>query len=251
MSNKPRDDLHYFKWEVTDLKAIQQLIEAGVITLAHVGELFLAVMSYVDKVEVDVSPEVKVLFATYKVRVDNKREARVKAGESRVEPGRLGGQAKAANAKKQAAAAAFKPPLRKQFQEAVKHFVDNDEIEPTDNYAVDVFYDSLKEAGWTIGGEPIQRRSDWESAILAKFYNPSNPHPSQQYYRIFKRIFSEFQGLRDADGRSQADDAASEFFDTFDESSKNWEVEGETFPQSEWQAALALFMKQYTENIPP
>ena len=57
MSNKPRDDLYYFQWEVADAKALQKMLKAGRITLAQIGELFLAVMCYVDQIEVEVSPE--------------------------------------------------------------------------------------------------------------------------------------------------------------------------------------------------
>lgn len=248
MSEKPRDDLHYFKWEVSDAKALQQLLETGVITRANVGDLFLAVMSYVDKIEIEVSPELKALFATYKVRVDKNREARVKVGESRVEPGRLGGQAKAENAKKRAAAA-FKAPTLKQFRDTIKHYLDTEDIEEAVDYDVDAFFDHLKEAGWKIGEEPIIQRGDWETAILARFGSAPQPFSHQQYYSVFETVFSTLHAQRDDEGRSQADDIAYNFFDTYDESTKMWDINGEKI--KDVRAALAQFLKQYTENIPP
>ena len=80
---KPRDDLYYFQWEVSDAKALKKMLAAGRITLEQIGELFLAVMDYVDQTEVEVSPELLLIYTTYQTRIDSKREARVNLGVTR------------------------------------------------------------------------------------------------------------------------------------------------------------------------
>lgn len=243
MSDKPRDDLHYFQWEVSDAKALQKMLHAEKITLAQIGELFLAVMDYVDKVEVEVSPELLFIYTTFTTRIDSKREARVKIGASRAENGQKGGLAKAKNAKKMAAGPKFTPPTQKQFRDAVQHFADNDEIpEDTTDYDTDAFFDELKDSGWTIGGAPIQSRADWEAAIRAKFYQFSSTLPDHFFYEIFSAAFAELH-----DGE-KSDFVASDFMDAYDEAAKRWNVQGEYFPTPDWKSALTRFMKGYSDS---
>ena len=164
---------------------------------------------------------------------------------SKAENGRKGGQAKATNAKKRSAATAFKPPTLRQFQTTVKHYLDTGDIEEVDDCDVRSFFDRLKDAGWAIDGEPIQQDSDLEVAILARFGVFPWSTTRTTYYSVFEEIFSTLHAMRDDDGRSQADDAAYNFFDAHDESTQTWTFDGEEF--KDVKSALAQFMKQYSE----
>ena len=249
MSDKPRDDLHYFQWEVSDAKALQKMLHAEKITLAQIGELFLAVMDYVDKVEVEVSPELLFIYTTFTTRIDSKREARVKIGASRAENGQKGGLAKAENAKKKATGPKFTPPTQKQFRDAVEHFIDNGEIsEDTTDYDADSFFDKLKDAGWTINGNPIQSRTDWECAIKAKFFEFNIASIRHLYYPVFSAIFADFCIDKEKDGGEWADNATYDFMDTYDENSKCWIVQGESFRAADWKSALTRLMKGYSDS---
>ncbi len=253
MGNKPRDDLYYFQWEVSDAKTLQKMLDAGKITLAQVGELFLAVMDYVNQEEVEVSPELLFIYTAFQTRIDSKREARVKVGMARAESGRKGGQAKAESAKAESARkteTTFTPPTKKQFLDAIEHFADEGAISEPDDYEIDEFYDELKDSGWRIGGAPIRRRSDWEEAIVAKFNEIDKPPlPRALPYRIFERVYSDFQGVRDQKGRSMADEITFNFLDTFREDSKTWPGQGRGRAWNEWPAALVAFMREYPENM--
>ena len=210
------------------------------LTMERTGYLLVATASYMrDGSVMEVPDTVRFAFADQRRKADHS----LAVYNSKVENGRSGGKAKAANAAKKSAAAAFKAPNLKQFHATVRHYLDTGDIEEAKDYDVDVFFDRLKESGWKIGEEPIAQRSDWESAILARFGPAPQPFTRQQYYSVFERIFSTLHAQRDGEGRSQADDIAYSFFEAYDEAAKAWDTGGEKL--SGMSAALDRFLERY------
>lgn len=208
------------------------------------GQLVLALMYYTmdGTMPDDLPADLRMMFGIYQRKVDAAREKYENKCATNAENGSKGGKAKAENARKKSPGAKFTPPTLKQFQAAVKHFVDEDEIpEETTDYDADAFFDELKDSGWTIGGAPIQSRADWEAAIRAKFYQYDCALPGHYYYMIFSVVFADFRACKDADS------ATCDFMDTYDNTSKSWIIQGERFPTTDWKSALARFMKQYSE----
>lgn len=125
----------------------------------------------------------------------------------------------------------------------MQHFVDEDELsEDISDYDTDSFFDDLKEAGWTIGGAPIQSRADWEAAIRAKFYQFGSTLPDHFYYMIFSAAFAELH-----DGE-KSDSVAYELMDAYDEAAKSWNVKGDYFHVPDWKNALARLIEGYSES---
>lgn len=211
------------------------------------GQLVFALMCYTadGTLPDDLPDDLRMMFSVYKLKIDAAREKYEQRCATNAKNGGIGGKTKAENAKK---SADFKPPTLKQFHDAVTHYLDTGDIEDADTYDVDNFFDQLKDAGWSIGGEPIQRRGDWESALLARFGVVPKSFPHQLYYKVFEKVYSTLHAQRDSEGRSCADDIACDFFDYYDEATKTWNVDGEQLCGL-W-AALSKFLKQYTENIP-
>ena len=211
------------------------------------GKLILAIMYYTESSTIpeDLPPDLKVMFSVYQKKIDFAREKYEKKCSVNAENGAKGGASKAENAKKRATA--FKPPTLKQFRDAVKHFADNEEIQSDiGDYEIDVFFDRLKSDGWTIGGAPIQTREDWESAILAKFYDGDfGPVPKRLYYSVFTAIFANHS---EEMGHESADSIAYDFMETFDGSSREWIIGDEKFSAHDWESALAQFMKRHSER---
>lgn len=217
------------------------------------GRLILAIMYYTadGTIPEDLPDNLRMMFSIYQRKIDYAREKYEQKCATNAENGAKGGKAKSENAKRQSSGAKFIPPTQKQFHESVQHFVDEDELpNGISNYAVDSFFDELKDAGWTIGGEKIQNRPDWERAILAKFYNDEVPNGMLDHfpYMYFKEIFSKYHGLRDDAGLSQALDAQAEFLDRYDEATKTWVIQGEIFRLGEWAQAITRFMERYSES---
>lgn len=76
-----KSNLNYFKWTVADAKVLKDLVDNGQLTLADVGELFLAVMDYVGGEEVTVSPKLLCTYVFFKQRVDDSRLKMIKTKE--------------------------------------------------------------------------------------------------------------------------------------------------------------------------
>lgn len=214
------------------------MAEALEFMMEQFGQLILAIMYYTANGATpdNLSPDLKVMFAIYQKKIDFAREKYEQKCATNAKNGQNGGRPRKGDA-----AATFKLPTLKQFQTTIKHYLDTGDIEEINDYDMDVFFDRMKGAGWSIGGEPIQRRSDWESATLARFGAAPQPFTHQQYYSVFETVFSTLHAMRDSEGRSQADDIAYNFFDTYDESTKTWIVDGEAFKDME--SALAKFMQ--------
>lgn len=229
----------FYASEYLDMAEILQF------AMERFGQLILAIMRYTvdETVSEDLPPDLKIMFSIYQKKIDFARENYKRKCETNAENGSKGGKAKAENAKKKATGPKFTPPTQKQFRDAVQHFADNDEIpEDTTDYDTDAFFDELKDSGWTIGGAPIQSRRDWESAIKAKFYQFSSTLPEHFFYMIFSAAFAE---LHDSE---KSDLVASDLMDTYDEASKRWVVQGESFPTPDWKSALARLMEGCSES---
>ena len=215
------------------------------------GQLVLALMYYTaDGTMLDDLPsDLKIMFGIYQRKVDAAREKYENKCAANAKNGAKGGKAKAENARKKPDGVKFSPPTQKQFRDAVKHFVDMDEIsEDTTDYDADSFFDKLRDAGWTIGGAPIQSRTDWETAIKAKFFDFNIASVCHLYYPVFSTIFADFctgEGVR---GAEWADNATYDFMDTYDKGSKCWIVQGERFCAADWKNALAQFMRQSSDS---
>ena len=220
------------------------MAEALEFMMEQFGKLILALMYYTANGTMpdDLSPDLKVMFSIYQKKIDFAREKYEKKCATNAENGAKGGKAKAENAQKKSSGAKFRPPTLKQFQAAVKHFVDEGEISGgMTDYDVDSFFDELNDAGWTIGGAPIQSRTDWEMAIKAKFYHHDCALPDHYYYMIFSAVFADFRACEDADS------ATYDFMETYDEDSRCWIVQDKRFPAVKWKDALAQFMERYSD----
>lgn len=126
--------------------------------------------------------------------------------------------------------------------------MDDDAVpEDIEAYEIDKFFDDLNNTQWSISGEPIQRRTDWEAALREQFTAyETEGIPHHWHYMVFASIFAQFHGLRDKSGESQAETAESDFMDTYDPDTKCWNVGEEHFPLFQREKALAHFMEQYS-----
>lgn len=193
----------------------------------------------------DLPPDINMMFGIYQRKVDAAREKYEKKCATNAENGSKGGKAKAENSKKKTTGAKFTPPTQKQFRDAVQHFADNDEIpEDTTDYDADSFFDELREAGWTIGGAPIQSRGDWEWAIRERFFwgVRDSVLPAHLRYRLFSAAFAS---SRNSEKSSYV---ISDFMDTYDEASKRWVVQGESFHIGDYEKAFARFMGDHSDS---
>lgn len=228
--------------------AMAEILE---LAMDRFGKLILALMYYTanETVPDDLPPDLKIMFSIYQRKIDFAREKYERTCTARAESGAKGGKKKAENLKKAKTAEGFIPPSLKQFKAAVAHFVETGDIDgEPDDYSIDAFFDEFEENGWAIAGEPIQRRSDWETAILTKFFTYHGEETiAQYYYRAFERIFSGFHGFRNDQGVAQADSAAYDFLDAYDGTSKKWVINGKEYPANDWENALAEFMKNPPE----
>ena len=228
----------FYASEYLDMAEILQF------AMERFGQLILAIMRYTfdETVPEDLSPDLKIMFSIYQKKIDFAREKYQSKCKTNAENGKKGGQAKAANSKKANAGPKFTAPTLKQFRDAVAHFVDNGEIpEDITDYDADSFFDELKEAGWTIGGAPIQSRGGWEAAIRAKFCQFDSTLPDHFYYMIFSAAFAKFHN------GDKADDITYDLMCAYNDASKSWKIEGESFTPLEWEKALARFIESSSE----
>lgn len=234
----------------SDYIALAEILDFA---LDRFGKLILALMYYTSDGTVpdDLPDDLRAMFAIYQRKIDAAREKYERTCTARAENGSKGGKAKAENARKKDADVKFKVPTKKQFHDAVEHFMDDGEVrEDIDDYEIDAFFDKLSNNQWTINGEPIQRRTDWEAAIRKTFTlrKDCNCFPYNFHYLVFASIFGKFHGLRDEKGESQAEDAESDFMDTYDSDAKTWNVRGKCFPLGQWEEALSHFMDGFSNS---
>lgn len=248
----------YYKLEYNDLDTIRETL-----TKEQGFELICALVDYSrNGTIVELPAELRIPFVMLKKKVDQAHAAYEAKCNTLKENGRKGGEAKAKNRERTAGSAPaqakkFKPPTLTQFKNAVKKLVDTDELpcdEKIPEYSIEEFYDHLAEKNWTINGTPIQSRHDWEMALIAKFYRHDSTI-DHLYYWAFCRAFSTFDGLRDADGNTGAEEVASSYINDFDEDDKCWRIADKTYPLSEKQAALDAYVVEWKdeqeENRPP
>ena len=87
--------LSWFKWWVSDANTCKETLSNE-----QMGELFYAVMSYVETPEkIPVSPAIQFPYSMFCTKVDASRLTYEQQSEKRAEAGRKGGKAKAENAK--------------------------------------------------------------------------------------------------------------------------------------------------------
>lgn len=240
--------LSYFKWMIDDAEVLKENL-----TTEQIGELFIAVMDYLQTGTItEVSKDVRYPFADYRKKVDRAVANYDETCAKRAESGKKGGISKAKNAAKAsdlipAQTTKFTPPTFKQFKTAAEHFVKNEEIDHIDEYALEKLYSDLDESGWEIKGVSLKNRYDWESVILSSFFE-SDSVIAGFYYQFFCYVFSAYDGLRDTDGRSTAEEAVNNFFYDFDENNKQWIIDGQIFPISDRQAALDAYVRIWIEE---
>lgn len=250
--------LVYFKWMVEDAKVLKENLSTE-----QIGELFVAVMDYLQTGTVkEVSKDIRFPYADYRNKVDRACASYEETCAKRAESGKKGGTAKAKNTAKATGSAPaqekkFKPPTLSQFKNAVKKLVDTNELpcdEKIPDYKIEDFYDQLSEKDWKINGVQIESRHDWETALIAKFYE-FDSKIAHLYYWAFCHAFSTYNGLRDTDGKTRAEAVAYSFIDDFDEEDKCWRVGGKIYPFSESEAALdalvSVWKNEQEENRPP
>lgn len=231
----------FYASEYLDMAEILQF------AMERFGQLILAIMRYTvdETVSEDLPPDLKIMFSIYQKKIDFAREKYKRKCETNAENGSKGGKAKAENAKKKATGPKFTPPTQKQFRDAVEHFIDDGEIsEETTDYDADSFFDELRDAGWTIGGAPIQSRGDWETAIRERFFLGvlDSVLPAHLRYRLFSAAFAS------SHNSEKSSNAVSAFMDTYDEASKRWVVQGESFHIGNYEKAFARFMEVYSDS---
>ncbi len=211
--------------------------------LERFGKLVLSLMYYTadGTVPDDLPPDLKAMFSIYQRRISAAYEKYEQKCLNNAKNGAKGGKAKAAKTQKPTK---FIPPTLKQFRDAVVYFYDNDELgdrdEMPDDTSIKRLYTQLKEDNWQIEGEPIQIAFDWEMLILSRFAISSFlPFSDEPYIRY---IFGKYHGLRDADGKTQADGVSCDFCEDYNAKLDGWTVGGEFYPKAKWQEALDKYI---------
>lgn len=252
-----RSELSYLKWFVGDVDIMKEQL-----SVEEIGELFLATMDYLkDGTVKEVSAAIRYPYADCRKKVDRSREAYEGKCATLAKNGAKGGKAKAqgtkaekGTAKAQAPTTAFIPPTKKQFYAAIEHAVEEGEMaDSIKEYEIDVFYESLVEAGWTIEGVPLQKRSDWESFLSVRFPTEEKAAKMRQmgylFLRAYKFLFKTFHGLRNEEGDTMADFVAADFIEEYEEDNKGWTIDNEQFLQAQWQEAIVKYAKQQDDIV--
>lgn len=243
--------LVYFKFMAEDAEVMKENL-----TTEQIGELFLAVMDYLETGEVaDVSKAIKYPYSDYRKRVDRARSSYEETCAKRTESGKKGGTAKAKNAAKAAATTPaqkvdFKPPTLSQFKNAVNKIVGENDFDDVDDYYIEAFFDKLKEQSWNFNGMAIQSRKDWEEIIYARFHDPlSSYHDGLfvSYHDLFCYLISTYPQLHHR--WNDIDAVLSNLIhDCWADGS--WNVNGCVFEQREWKVALDALVADWLKEIP-
>lgn len=182
--------LSWFKWWVSDANTCK-----ATLTNEQMGELFYAVMAYVEKPDkIVVSPAIQFPYSMFCEKVDAARKAYKCQSEKRAEAGRKGGKAKAENAKSASTSAptSYKPPTKTEYKALIKHLRKSQKIQ-VDDYEASEFYDDLKSFNWTINGVPIGSTKQIEAAIIAKFNYEHHIDELSDWF-LFRLAFEAFSG---------------------------------------------------------
>lgn len=242
-------DLVYFKWYLDEASLMKEEM-----TEEQAGKLFLAVMDYLrDGTITELPLELKILYANFRQRVDRAKSKYNEKTTKLAENGAKGGRAKAQKSKVQAETTAtthadspnstgfkFKPPTLTQFREAVDDMAKSGEIELPERVTVDRLFASLDESCWKFNGEPIKRRNDWECIILTRF-SAMDTEKARFYRLAFDHLFCNFNGYRNKNGDTLAEETAQEFCDDYSEDLPGWEINGKVFAPRDWKAALEAY----------
>jgi len=248
-----KGEFAYYKLEFSDFETIKDSLppEQGMILIG-------AIVEYAKSgTVVEVPQEAKLFYAMLRKKQDRAKAKYDELCQKNRENGAAGGKAKARNAKAKADGdnkpKKFKPPTLTQFKNAVKRFLDEDLImsDDVDDYDIESFYDKLTESGWKIGGTAIQNRSDWESAVRAKFYCSSIQKTPDIYYNAFCYLFSTYPSLKEKHGSVQFEYLLDDFVeDNFERNAKTWRVNDQVFQIGEWKSALDAFVADQFDDPP-
>lgn len=250
MSEAPK--LTYYKWFLDQAKVAMDML-----TDEQLGELFRAVMSYVDTgKETAVSAAIQFPYRQNVLAVDRLREAYTDKVEKNRENGAKGGRAKAAKAKndQQPGTKKYKP-TKTEFKNAVKHLRESEETIDVDDHNALLFYEEMKKAGWEICGRPIKSLKQLESVISERFY--SDPPYNQYFYWLTFQLFVEhgFDFGADAENHFEAENKNSEFWDLFQydgdtPTNSGWTIDGEfyNFSKSKLSEAVEAFLATASER---
>ena len=236
----------YYKLECNDLDTIRETL-----TKEQGFDLICALVDYSrDGTITELPAELRIPFAMLKKKVDQAHKAYEDKCNILKENGRKGGKAKAKNrgqatGSAPAQAKKFKPPTLKQFKNAVEVY--DDEVS---DYDIESFYDQLNEGRWQFEGVVIQSRKDWEAIMQARFYNCYEPKTPRVFYKAFSYLLSAYPQLhyRWDDVRSIVENLMDDCWDSADSA---WTVEGCTFKNAEWKAALDALVAKWIEDMPP
>lgn len=236
--NDMNNGLSWYKWWVQDAVDCRESFSKE-----QMGELFFAVMDYVEKPErQEVTPEIRFAYATYCNKVDAARKSYAKTSEARAEAGRKGGKAKAAKAKgsiedveqtDKAAPFSFEPPTKTEFKSMIRHLRNKGEI-AVDDYEALEYFRLLEESGWKIKGVPLRSKKALEYFVTTRFY-PEIPELERDLsYKASCEIFAQTNGAA-YDESDFMEDCYSPPFNLFD-------VKGRQFNLSELEAAVEEYL---------
>ena len=239
MSESPK--LTYFQWYIDKARVYMDLL-----TDDQLGELFRAVMNYADTGErTEVSAGIQFPYRECLLSVDRSKAAYTARVEKNRENGAKGGRAKAAKAKGDQKPKAKKySPTKTEFMNAVKHLRDRDEIDTDDHVAL-LFYDELKEVGWSISGQPIENLKQLSAVISERF--PTDPKWNQRFYWDTFKAFCERTGDLD-----KAGDCNWPFWEAFQNNANSpkqsgWIIGDHFFPMSKQTEAIEAFLANGSE----
>ena len=234
MSESPK--LTYYKWFLDQAKVAMDML-----TDEQLGELFRAVMSYVDTgEETAVSAAIQFPYRQNVLAVDRLREAYTDKVEKNRQNGAKGGRAKAAKAKgdQQPESKKFKP-TKTEFKNAVKHLRDHEAIDVSDHKAL-LFYEEMKENGWTVCERPIEGLAQLQTIIGERF--PTDPKWNQFYYWMtFLSFFKGCDDLAEASARNW--DFWCDFQrDKNKPANSGWTIGGQFYPMAQQSEAIEAFL---------
>lgn len=241
----------YYKLECNDLDTIRETL-----TKEQGFDLICALVDYSrDGTITELPAELRIPFAMLKKKVDQAHKVYEDKCNTLKENGRKGGEAKAKNREQAtgsvpAQAKKFKPPTLSQFKNAVKKIVDDNDFDDVEPYDIEKFHDELNESSWNFEGMAIQSRNDWEKIIHARFHDPLDycyDGLRLSYLSILKGIIHAYPHLHHMWG--EIDSKIEDLLDCWD--SNCWKVNGNSYKQYDWKAALDALSEEQEEDDPP
>lgn len=245
-----KGEFAYYKLEFSDFETIKESMPAD-----QGMTLLSAIVEYAKSGEVvDVPQEAKVFYAMLRKKQDRAKAKYEEKCQTNRDNASKGGKQKAMNAKARAdgetSPKKFKAPTLSQFKNAVKKIVEINDFDDVEPYDVEKFYDELKENSWNFEGMAIQSRNDWEKIIHARFHDPLNYcHDGLRlsYLSILKGVIHAYPHLHHMWG--EIDSKIEDLLDCWD--GNCWKVNGNSYKQYDWKAALDALTEEQEEEEPP